>query len=147
MPDLGPLYDLISRLLPLECMQARFMQQALVGLALLAPMCAAMGVQVVNFRMAFFSDAISHSAFAGIAIGLLLGADVRLTMVLFGLAVGLGIMGVTRRMSLSTDTVIGVFFSTVIAFGLAVVSRERSVARDLQRFLYGDILTLGDTEV
>jgi zinc transport system permease protein len=147
MIDLTPLYDLVPRLLPLECMKARFMQQALVGLLLLAPMCAAMGVQVVNFRMAFFSDAISHSAFAGIAIGLLLGADVHLTMVLFGLAVGLGIMGVTRRISLSSDTVIGVFFSTVIAFGLAVVSRDRTVARDLQRFLYGDILTLGDGEI
>lgn len=147
MIDLTPVYDIIPKLLPFECMQARFMQQALVGLALLAPMCAAMGVQVVNFRMAFFSDAISHSAFAGIALGLLLGADVRLTMALFALAVGLGIMGVTRRTTLSSDTVIGVFFSAVIAFGLAVVSRERSVARDLQRFLYGDILTIGETEI
>ena len=147
MIDLSHLYAIIPRLLPFECMQARFMQQALLGLLLLAPMCAAMGVQVVNFRMAFFSDAISHSAFAGIAIGLLLGADARLTMILFALAVGLGIMAVTRRMSLSSDTVIGVFFSTVIAFGLAVVSRDRSVARDLQRFLYGDILTLGDPEI
>jgi len=147
MIDLTHLYDLIPRLLPFDCMHARFMQQALVGLILLAPMAAAMGVQVVNFRMAFFSDAISHSAFAGIAIGLILGANVHLTTVLFGLAVGLGIMGVTRRMSLSVDTVIGVFFSTVIAFGLAVVSRDRSVARDLQRFLYGDILTIGDAQI
>jgi zinc transport system permease protein len=147
MPDLSGLYDLAARLLPFECMQMRFMQQALVGLVLLAPMAAAMGVQVVNFRMAFFADAISHSAFAGVAIGLILALDPKLTMPVFGVAVGLAIMAAQRRSALSSDTVIGVFFSAVVAFGLAVVSRNRNVARDIQRFLYGDILTITDGEV
>ena len=147
MVDLTFLYNLLGTLLPFEFMQARFMQQALLGLVLLAPMCAAMGVQVVNFRMAFFSDAISHSAFTGVALGLILGMDVRLAMVGFALFVGLVMVGVGSRSRLSTDTLIGVFFSAVNAFGIAVVSRDRSVARDLQRFLYGDILTIGDTEI
>jgi zinc transport system permease protein len=147
MPDLTWLYAAAARLLPFEAMQARFMQRALVELVLLAPMCAVMGVHVVNFRMAFFSDAISHSAFTGVALGLLLGADARLTMIGFALAVGLAIVAVGRKTTLSIDTVIGVFFSAVIAFGLAVVSRDRSVARNLQMFLYGDILTIGEAEV
>ncbi len=147
MIDLGPLYDLAAWLLPFDFMQARFMQQALVGLFLLAPMCAAMGVQVVNFRMAFFSDAISHSAFTGVALGLLFGVEARLSMALFAVAVGLSIISISRRTSLSIDTLIGVFFSAVVAFGLAIVSRDRSVARSLQQFLYGDILTLSNTEV
>ena len=53
MLDLEPLYRLVS-LFPFECLQAGFMQQALVALILLAPMAATMGVQVVSFRMAFF---------------------------------------------------------------------------------------------
>lgn len=147
MPDLTPLYELIPRILPLECLQTRFMQQALVGLALLAPMAAAMGVQVVNFRMAFLADAISHSAFAGVAIGLIAAINPQWTMPAFGLLVGLGIIAVQRRSALSADTIIGVFFSAVVAFGLAVVSRDRNVARDMQRFLYGDILTISDVEI
>ncbi len=147
MPDLSPLYHLVAYLLPFECLQAGFMQQAMVGLILLAPMAAVMGVQVVNFRMAFFSDAISHSAFSGIALGLIFSVNPHWTMPLFGLMVGLGIMAVQRNSSLPADTVIGVFFSAVIAFGLAVVSRERSVARDLQRFLYGDILTISEGDI
>ncbi|MFH0731132.1 MAG: metal ABC transporter permease, partial [Pseudomonadota bacterium] len=121
MPELSPLYNLVMFLLPFDCLQARFMQQAMVGLVLLAPMAAAMGVQVVNFRMAFFSDAISHSAFAGVALGLIFSVDPHWTMPIFGLLVGLGIMVVLRKSALSSDTVIGVFFSAVIAFGLAVV--------------------------
>ncbi len=146
MPDLTPLYHLVS-LLPFECLQARFMQQAMLALILLAPMAATMGVQVVSFRMAFFSDAISHSAFAGVALGLLFAVDPHLAMPLFGVLVGFGIMAVQRNSALSSDTIIGVFFSAVMAFGLAIVSRDNAVARDLQQFLYGDILTITETDI
>ena len=142
MMDPTPLYDGLARALPFEIFQPRFMQQALLGLLLIAPMAAAMGVQVVNFRMAFFADAISHSAFAGVALGLIFAVSPSRTMPIFGLLVGLAIMAMQRRSSLSSDTVIGVVFAAVMAFGLAIVSRDRAVARDLQRFLYGDILTM-----
>ena len=147
MPDLSPLYALVSHLLPFSFMEARFMQQAMLGLLLLAPMCAAMGVQIVNFRMAFFSDAVSHSAFTGVALGLILGVSARFTMMGFGVCVGVLIIAVGRRSLLSQDAVIGVFFSAAIAFGLAIVSRDRQAARDVSRFLYGDILTIGDAEI
>ena len=140
-------YEWLARLLPLEILQARFMQQALLGLLLVAPMAAAMGVQVINFRMAFFADAIGHSAFAGVALGLIFAVSPAWTMPLFGLLVGLSIMAMKRRSSLSSDTVIGVVFAAVMAFGLAMVSRDRGVARDLQRFLYGDILTITEPEL
>ncbi|MGD9948486.1 MAG: metal ABC transporter permease [Desulfobulbus sp.] len=147
MIDLTPLYNLVAQLLPFDCLQARFMQQAFIGLLLLAPMAAVMGIMVVNFRMAFFADAISHSAFAGVALGLLFAVDPNWTMPAFGLLVGLGIMIMQRSSGLSNDTVIGVFFSAMVAFGLAIVSRDRSLARDLQRFLYGDILTISDGQI
>jgi zinc transport system permease protein len=146
MPDLSLLYDLAG-LLPFECMRVRFMQQALVALVLLAPMAAVLGVQVVNFRMAFFSDAISHSAFTGVALGLIAGIRPHFAMPLFGVLVGLGIMAVKRNSSLPSDTVIAVFFSGLVAFGLAVVSREASVAGDIRQFLYGDILLLSENDI
>lgn len=146
MPDFSPLYTLIG-LLPLDCLQARFMQQALLGLLLLTPMAAVLGVEVINFRMAFFSDAIGHSAFAGVALGLILAVNPRLSMPLFGVLVGLAVMVVRRKSNLSADTAIGIVFSAVVAFGLAVVSRASGVARDMQQFLYGDILTISEGEI
>ncbi|MDO5484119.1 MAG: metal ABC transporter permease, partial [Desulfovibrionaceae bacterium] len=146
MPDLAPVYGLLS-LLPFECLQLRFMQQALLALLLLTPLAAMLGVHVVNCRMAFFSDAVGHSAFAGVALGLLLGIDPLLSMPLFGLLVGLTVIGVQRRSRLSADTAIGIVFSAVVALGLAVVSRAGGAARDMQRFLYGDILTISEGEI
>ena len=135
--------DWIGRLMPLECMQMRFMQTAMLGLILIAPMAALAGTQVVNFRMAFFSDAIGHSAFAGVAFGLLFALSPGITMPLLALIVGIGIMAVKQRSGLSTDTIIGVFFSAVVAAG----SRYPQAARDMQMFLYGDILTISDTDI
>ena len=134
-------------LLPFECLQLRFMQEAFLGILLCAPLAAAAGVQVVNFRMSFFSDAIGHSAFAGVALGLLCSISPGITMPLLALLIGLGIMFLKRRSSLSSDTVIGVLFSAVVALGLALASRNPNMARDMQMFLYGDILTISNTEI
>ena len=134
-------------LLPFECLKLRFMQEAFLGILLCAPLAAVAGIQVVNFRMSFFSDAIGHSAFAGVALGLLCSVSPGITMPLLALLIGLGIMFLKRRSSLSSDTVIGVLFSAVVALGLALASRNPGMARDMQMFLYGDILTISLQEL
>lgn len=133
--------------LPFDSLQLRFMQQALLALLFLTPMTAMLGVEIVNFRMAFYSDAIGHSAFAGAGLGLILSIEPHLAMPVFGVLVGLSIVALKRRTSISSDVAIGVVFSSVVAFGLAVVSRSPGVARDMQQFLFGDILTISAQEI
>jgi zinc transport system permease protein len=145
--ELTFIYELIGKLIPAECMQMGFMQMAMLGLVLLAPMAAVMGVQVVNFRMSFFADAISHSTFTGIAIGLLIGLSPNWTTPIFALLLGVGIIAVQRKTNLPTDAVIGVFLAGVVAFGIVMVSREPNLARNIKQFLYGDILSISDTDI
>ncbi len=144
----------IRALMPAAWQHYTFMQRAILECLLIAPMCAAVGVKVVNFRMAFFSDAISHSAFAGVAFGFLLhdaftgfDFDPRIAMVAFGVLVGLGIAIVRRRTDLSNDTVIGVFFSTVVAVGIAIITTSPDKASEFNKYLYGSILTLDDADL
>ncbi|RJP74544.1 MAG: metal ABC transporter permease [Candidatus Zixiibacteriota bacterium] len=141
------LVDLLRQLLPFDWLEPAFMRRALIGLVLIAPACATMGVQVVSFRMAFFSDAISHSAFTGVALGLILGLDPRLTMVAFGVLVGCGVLLFARQADLSTDTVIGVFFAAVVALGIVIVSARRGLGRYFEGVLFGDILTIGPADL
>ena len=145
--ELTFIYELIGKLIPIECMQMGFMQMAMLGLVLLAPMAAVMGVQVVNFRMSFFADAISHSTFTGIAIGLMIGLSPNWTTPIFALLLGIGIIAVQRKTNLPTDAVIGVFLAGVVAFGIVMVSREPNLARNIKQFLYGDILSISDTDI
>ncbi len=160
----GPLdafYSSLRSLLPFDWAQPAFMLNALLIVLVLAPICAAMGVKVVNNRMAFFSDAISHSAFTGVVLGyLLVPLAARsypniqhwdlilppLTLAVFGVAVGAGITAVRHRTTLPTDTVIGVFFASVIALGIAVISRN-NLRGDFERYLYGSIVIAGRIDV
>lgn len=144
----------VQLFLPAAWQDYSFMHRALLECILIAPMCAAVGVKVVNFRMAFFSDAISHSAFAGVAFGFLLhdaverfDFDPRIAMVLFGVMVGLGISIVRRKSDLSNDTVIGVFFSTVVAIGIAIITAMPRHSTEFPRYLYGSILTLDEADL
>ncbi len=139
--------ELLAGLFPFECMQFAFMQRAMLALLLIAPLAAVSGIQVVNARMAFFSDAISHSAFAGAALGLICGVSIGISMPLTGVLVGLLVMLLKRSSRLSSDTVIGVIFSAVAAFGLAIVARDRSAAANVQMFLFGDILTISPEQI
>ena len=137
----------MGRLLPFEFAEPEFMKRALLALALTAPTAAALGVPLVQHRMAFFSDAVGHSAFTGVALGVLLGVSPSWTMIGFGILMAVAITLVKGRTDLSSDTVIGVFFSTVIALGIAIISREKGLTRNLQAFLYGDPLAVSDAEL
>ncbi len=141
------LYDLIEVVLPFAWLQDNFMKRAFITVVLIAPLCAAMGVMVVNFRMAFFSDAISHSAFTGVALGMLMGVSPNLTLIIFGVLVGVGIISVRQKSSLSVDTVIGVFFSFTVALGIVIISTKRNLTTGLHAYLFGDVLTVSMTEI
>lgn len=141
------LYELIETLLPFAWLQDDFMKRALITVILIAPLCAAMGVMVVNFRMAFFSDAISHSAFTGVALGMLMGISPDFTLIVFGVLVGVGIISVRQKSTLSVDTVIGVFFSFTVALGIVIISMKRNLTTGLHAYLFGDVLTVSGFEI
>ena len=139
----------VQQMLPVESLQFSFMQMALLTVLAAAPVMAVAGIQVVNCRMAFFADAVSHSAFAGAALGLLLfGADGPLwTMPILAVLIACAVMWLKRATKLSTDTVIGVFFALVISGGLLLLSRQPSLARLSQMFIFGDILTVQHQDI
>lgn len=128
-----------------------FMKRALIATLMLAPMTAAVGTHVVNSRMAFFADAIAHSAFAGVALGVLFaisGESANWVLVCFGALVAVIITRIRRGSELSEDTVVGVAFSAVVATGIMIVSHAGSGGlRQLEQVLYGDILTVGTRQL
>lgn len=146
-PLFAPLFAVMDLLLPFSFLEPTFMKRAVLAMLFVAPAAAGVGVPLVHYRMAFFSDAIGHSAFTGVALGVLLGIDPLLTMIAFGLFIAWAITVVRGKTELSPDTVIGVFFSAVIALGIAVISYRKGLTRNLQAFLYGDLLAVTEAEL
>ena len=140
-------YRLIDMLLPFEWASHLFMKNALLAVLLITPVFGLMGTMIVNNRMAFFSDAIGHSALTGIAIGVLLGIHNPLwAMVLFSVLFAFAITYVKSIIKISSDTVIGVFSSTAIAAGIVILSRGGGFNK-YSTYLIGDLLSIYPREL
>lgn len=131
----------------IEILQYPFLQRALVVGVLIGLTTAVLGVFVTLRKMSFFSDAISHSALVGIALGILLDINPFLAAVGFVVLIAVSMGFVTERSKLSPDTVIGVFFSSSVALGVLIISLLKGYRADLFAYLFGDILAVNQTDV
>lgn len=139
---MSAIYNLMDAMLPQSVFGLAFMKNALLALLLLTPLLALIGTMAVNRRMAFFSDALGHSALAGVGLGVLLGLqDMTLVLLIFGLLFALFISYINRRGGASADTNISVFSSTGIALGLALLSGGGNFGR-YSSLLVGDVLAI-----
>jgi zinc transport system permease protein len=123
------------------------MKNALLAVIIIAPLMGILGTMAVNNKMAFFSDALGHSALTGIALGVLLGVDNEIiSLIAFGVFSALIITRVKNKGSSSSDTVISVFSSTAIALGLLVLSYGGGFSK-YSAYLVGDILSVSQSEI
>lgn len=132
----------------IEILQFAFMQRALIAGVLMGGTLALLGVFVVLRKSAFFGDAVAHFAFAGIALGFLLGVHPVGAAVAVSVLLALGI-GYLQRVTpaQSLDTLIGIFFSGAAALGIFVIGLLRGYRADLFQFLFGDIIAIAPMDV
>lgn len=125
-----------------------FMKNALLAILVISPLFGLLSTMVVQAKMSFFSDALGHSAFAGIAIGALCGVSAPtwcavVLAVVFSLLFSL----VRHKSNLASDTVIGVFSSTAVALGIFLSTLGGSSFTRFNSLLVGDILSVSPTQI
>ena len=134
--------------IPLEMLQWDFMKNALLALLLMAPLFGLMSTMIVTGRMSFFSDALGHSAFTGIAIGAICGIAVpALAAVMFSVAFALLFSYVRQKSNQAADTIIGVFSSSAVALGIFVATLGGGSFTKYNKYLIGDILSVTSGEI
>lgn len=120
-----------------------FMKNALLALLVISPLFGILSTMVVTRRMSFFSDALGHSAFTGVAIGSICGlAEPLWGAVVFAAVLALLFTLIRRRTTLASDTVIGVFSSTAVALGIFVATVGGGSFTKFNAYLIGDILSV-----
>ena len=140
-------YGLTGYLLPFEWAQHDFMKNALLTILLVTPLFGLLGTAVVNNRMAFYSEALGHSALTGIAIGVILGLKNPLfSMVFFSIILAIGISTVKSSGDASTDTIIGVFSAAAVSLGIVILSRGGGFNK-YSGYLIGDLLSIAPSEI
>lgn len=143
-------YQIVS-LLPFEWAQPGtmlFMKNALLGVLVLCPLLGLLSTHVVTGKMSFFSDALGHSAFTGIAIGSICGmAFPMAAAVVLSILFALLFTYVQRKSTLSGDTIIGVFSSTAVAAGILIATWGGGSFTKFNSYLIGDILSVKPLEI
>ena len=141
------LYSILGAILPSEAYQYTFMKNAFLAVLLLTPLLGLLGTMAVNHQMAFFSDALGHSALTGIGLGIILGLRNDLVaMLVFGIIWAILICVIKQSGSASTDTVISVFSSTSVAAGLLILARGGKFAK-YSSLLIGDVLAVTPSDL
>ena len=129
--------------LPFEMFHWNFMANALLAVILMAPLFGLCSTMIVTGKMSFFSDALGHSAFTGIAIGCICGvAAPTWVAVLFALAFAALFSYVRSRSNQAADTIIGVFSSTAVALGIFIATLGGGSFTKYNRYLIGDVLSI-----
>ncbi len=140
-------YSLIDFLFPFQWAQYDFMKNALLGVLLVTPMFGILGTMVVNNKMAFFSDALGHSALTGIAVGVMFGINNTLiSMLAFSILLTIAIINVKNAKTASVDTIIGVFSSSAVALGIVILSYNGGFNK-YSVYLIGDLLSISSSDI
>ena len=130
-----------------------FLQRALLAGLLISGLCSVLSVYVIYQRLAFIGQGMSHAAFGGLALGLLVtgaaspNVTVYVITAIFAVAVASLIAEVTRASDLSQDTAIGIFLATSMALGLVLLSFRSSYTSQAFSFLFGSILAITRTDL
>ena len=138
----------ICDLLPLEMLQWDFMKNALLAVLIMAPLFGLCSTMIVTGKMSFFSDALGHSAFTGIAIGCICGAAFPIWVaVIFSVVFALLFSFVRWKSNHTADTLIGVFSSTAVALGIFAATMGGGSFTKYNAYLIGDILSVTPGEI
>ena len=142
------LWYAICDFLPLEMLRWEFMRNALLAIVIMSPLFGILSTMVVTGRMSFFSDALGHSAFTGIAIGCICGlAAPTWAAVAFSVVFSVLFSYVRSRSNQAADTLIGVFSSAAVALGIFVATLGGGSFTKYNKYLIGDILSVTPGEI
>jgi len=124
-----------------------FLARALIGGLGIALFAGPLGCFILWRRMAYFGDALSHSALLGIALGFLAGIDLTLGILGICIAVALFLLALQRQRRLTVDTLLVILSHSALSIGLVVASFTPSLRIDLTAYLFGDILAIAPQDL
>lgn len=130
----------------LEMFQFEFMQNAFFAGILLAVLCPLVGLFLVFKRYSMISDTLSHSSFAGIALGLVLGINPILTAFGFTILAAIVIELLRNYYKKYAELAMSIILTFSLGVAIILVSSGKSPVK-VDSFLFGSILTVSKTDL
>ena len=132
----------------LDFLEYEFMQNTLLLLLIISPVFGLLSTMVVNNKLAYFSDALGHSAYMGIALGLIIGMTTSsiIPILVFSSIFSILLVLIKRSFRESPDTVIGIISSISLALGIIILSNYGGIQK-FSSILVGDPLLVDKSEL
>ena len=131
----------------LEPLSFPFMQRALVGCVLVGLICAVLGVFVVLQHLSFVGHGLAQGALPGLAIGYVAGWNLPASGLATAVLLALGVGYLREHARVGADTALALAFSAATALGVALVSAVRFGPVDVNSFLFGNVLGIGESDL
>jgi zinc transport system permease protein len=131
----------------LDLLDYEFMRLALVAAFFTGLAAPAIGTYMVQRRLALLGDGLGHVALTGVALGLLTGTAPVLTALVVAV-LGAVVIEVLRTYTrTSGDVALAMLFYGGIAAGVLLIGLAGESGATLNRYLFGSITTVTDTDV
>lgn len=115
---------------------------AVIGAVLTGISCSLVGSFVVRMNLSSLGFAMSHAAFAGAALGLVLSLDPLGLAIIFSIGVAVLLGPLAEKANLPTNVILGVIFSLMISLGLIFINLipQTAMSSAALSILWGSIL-------
>jgi zinc transport system permease protein len=130
-----------------EILQLDFMQRAIMAGLLVGLICPIIGVFIIMRRQSLIGDGLGHIAFAGVAIGWLLGIYPVISATIFTVSAAVGIEELRARRPAFADMILAIFFYTGMALAILFSSMAKTNSASLLSYLFGSIVTVNVQDV
>jgi ABC-type Mn2+/Zn2+ transport system permease subunit len=129
-----------------EPLQHGFMRDALLVGAMVATMCAVLSCFLILKGWSLMGDAVSHAVLPGIVLAYIAGLPLAIGAFVAGLFCAVSTGFIKQNSRIKEDTVMGVVFTGLFAFGLVLFSRTTSDMH-LDHILVGNILGIDHSQI
>jgi len=124
-----------------------FFRNGFVAAVLVGALCGVMGVYIVLRRMSYIGHGLSHSVFGGAVVSFLFGINFFLGAGAWGFLSAVLINAAGRRRKIGSDAAIGIITTASFALGVALVSKDRSLSKNFEALLFGNILAVNSQDL
>ena len=126
--------------------ELNFMQNAFMAGIIVAILCPFIGLFIVLRRNSMIGDTLSHSSFAGVAIGLVIGTNPIITAFLFTSLCAIIIEFLRDYYKKYSELVMSIVLTLSLGIAIILVSSGKAVAK-VDSFLFGSILTVTRADI
>lgn len=123
-----------------------FMQNAFIAGFIVSILCPFIGLFIVLRRYSMIGDTLSHSSFAGVAIGLVIGTNPLLTAFLFTSICALAIEFLRSYYKKYAELVMSIVLTLSLGIAIILISSGKASAK-VDSFLFGSILTVTKADI